>query len=170
MFRIGRGAGAPTLSAIESIVGRAVEAAVQKGMNALKESLICEKQRGDDERRHLVNVTDGLEDLRADYMARASGSRRQRKRAALSMQRVTALIHKNQARLRALGLIPIVPGDRIDYRLHEPSGWMPISNQEQEGRIVSVDQTGYLEGDRVWRPALVTVLKYVQITNTNNNS
>jgi len=163
VFRIRKSAGAPTLAAIELIVAREVA----KGMNALKESLNGEKNALEDEIRHVVGISDHLERMISIGRAYTGISKRQKKRVAHENRELAILVRKNLARLAVLGLKPIACGDRIDYARHEPLDWVPTRNPDDDGKIVEVVRTGYMADSRVWRPALVVILKYVSQTKTD---
>jgi molecular chaperone GrpE len=101
----------------------------------------------------------------ADNLARALQAVSAEERAALEsghkavMDGVEATERELQAVLTRHGVTPIDPkGEKFDPHFHQAIAEVPGSGQPA-GTVVSVVQTGYRIGERLLRPAMVTVAK-----------
>lgn len=107
--------------------------------------------------RDLLNVADNLNRALAAYPAE---SRRTADDAAKAViDGVEATERELQAVLSRHGVKPIAAaGQRFDPHLHQAIAEVP-ANGAPPGTVVNVVQSGYLIGERLLRPAMVTVAK-----------
>jgi molecular chaperone GrpE len=74
------------------------------------------------------------------------------------LEGVTLVRSQFLSRLEGLGVAPIEALNQpFDPRWHEAVTIVPVSEPEQDGRVVGIIRTGYRIGEDVMRPALVAV-------------
>jgi len=82
------------------------------------------------------------------------------------------LAHRFDSKLREHGVQRQDTSGRFDPKRHEAVATVDVNRLEQDGEIVDVVRPGYTKGERLLRPALVTVGSFVadkspEITNSN---
>lgn len=145
------------------IVKKALEYVLQKYLQRMVDEVVTRLGRGPGEtlahgeRTLVIDTTISLSDLLEQIHGQAA--------CPLSAgDKALMVVHRRILGLLArLGVEPIQQtSGRADFHLHEPVRVVPTSdNFEDDGLILEVVRTGYVAGNRVVRPALVSVLKYV---------
>ena len=112
-----------------------------------------EEARRSAEERALLDLIDFLDDLeRALAAARDAGAE------ASWVQGVELVAQRMRDSLARAGVTAVTPvGEPFDPRFHEALVLMPAPAGKQPGTVLHVERTGYRRGDRVLRPARVTV-------------
>lgn len=107
--------------------------------------------------RDMLTVADNLNRALAAFPSEARAKLDESAKAVLDG--VDATARELGAALARHGIKPIeAQGQRFDPNLHQAIAEVP-STDAQPGTVVNVVQTGYLIGDRLLRPAMVTVAK-----------
>jgi molecular chaperone GrpE len=105
----------------------------------------------------MLTVADNLNRALAAFPPEARAKTDDSVRAVLDGVEATA--RELSAALARHGVKPIeAQGQRFDPNLHQAIAEVPAPNA-QPGTVVNVVQPGYLIGDRLLRPAMVTVAK-----------
>ena len=136
---------------------RAVSAAykqLQEDVEATKERLSRaaefqkELQRGET----VAKMFDPLDNLRRSIDSVEAGDTK------TGLEMVT---HQFTAALNELGLEQFSPDDQpFDPNFHEALSVLPVTNEEQDGRVLEVFSAGYRVGSRLLKPARVVIGKY----------
>ena len=72
--------------------------------------------------------------------------------------------------LKNLGVTELDPtGEMFSPLSHDAMGMTPVTDKEQDGRVVAVVQKGYKMTDKVIRPAMVMVGRYTEPAKEENN-
>ena len=107
--------------------------------------------------RDMLTVADNLNRALAAFTPEVRAKTDESVRAVLDGVEATA--RELSAALARHGVKPIeAQGQRFDPNLHQAIAEVPASDA-QPGTVVNVVQPGYLIGDRLLRPAMVTVAK-----------
>jgi molecular chaperone GrpE len=107
--------------------------------------------------RDILTVADNLHRALAALTPELRASASDSMKAVL--EGVEATERELQAALARHGVRPIdADGKRFDPHLHQAIAEVPVQNAEP-GTVVHVVQQGYIIGDRLLRPAMVTVAK-----------
>ena len=113
--------------------------------------------------RDMLTVADNLNRALAAFPAEARAKTDDTVKAVLDG--VDATARELAAALGRHGVKPIdAEGQRFDPNLHQAIAEVP-TRDSQPGTVVTVVQPGYLIGDRLLRPAMVTVAKAVGAGN-----
>jgi hypothetical protein len=111
--------------------------------------------------RTLINCFDQVEDALRIVRSRTGVSKRQHKRRAPELQRLSVLRRTLLFRLAQLEVHPMQETEKVDFRLHEVAYTTPTHDPGKDGVIDEVIWTGFLRNHhQVARSQQVIVFKY----------